>query len=352
MAKPPIRRCRFLGGLTSLAVPAAEMARLQQSHDAPNSATPSQLSADFDCAFAPNATKIADDRFQLDFQGKSEYMFLFRLTGVKGKTIRVDIKGVPVFKWSTLNPVYRYANDGLPELPGMPSDDAKLTDVAATKANNGALLPDTTGQAWHFIPSVWSDGGSAVLSFTQEFDQDSVLVAMKVPFTLDTEAALIAETKQDATAQVVDIGKTPEGRMLHLIKLSSGGAEGEKTHPAILFYAREHADENDSSWLVAGALRRLLKNDTLAQDLRSRFTFMFIPILDMDAAAHSQHENIISSFTAQNFTSESVAYAKFFDAWFKKGNRLELVFDYHNVESAEHDHLECPLVAAGRFAIL
>ena len=84
----------------------------------------------------------------------------------------------------------------------------------------------------------------------------------------------------------------------------------------ILFYAaREHADEHDSSWVVAGALERVIADDVLAKDLRGRFTFLFIPILDMDAATkwHSARIVIATAFDAQDdATPESIAYARYF----------------------------------------
>ncbi len=144
-------------------------------------------------------------------------------------------------------------------------------------------------------------------------------------------------------AQVIDIGKTPEGRTLHVVKLSSGGEQGEKDHPCILMYAREHADEHDSSWLVAGALKWLLADGDGAQDLRSKFTFMFIPILDMDLAAKSGHENVIRTFLPKHTTLVSILYGEFFENWMQKGNPIDIVFNFHNMESAEGENLVPPL---------
>ena len=70
------------------------------------------------------------------------------------------------------------------------------------KARNGALLPDTTGQAWHFVPEVWA-GGGGTLSFVQTFDKDEVTVAMKTPFTLEDEKALCVEAAKCPDAKVI-----------------------------------------------------------------------------------------------------------------------------------------------------
>jgi hypothetical protein len=138
---------------------------------------------------------------------------------------------------------------------------------------------------------------------------------------------------------VIDIGKTPGGRTLHVIKVSTGGEEGEKSHPCVLMYAREHADEHDSSWLVTGALRRVIATDEVAKNLRARVTFLFIPILDMDAAAKCQHQGIILTFRAGTSSEESRSYANFFHAWVAAGKRLDVVLNLHNVESSEGSHM-------------
>ena len=38
----------------------------------------SRLSADFECALAPNAKKLSDTQFVLEMENKYEYMFLFQ----------------------------------------------------------------------------------------------------------------------------------------------------------------------------------------------------------------------------------------------------------------------------------
>jgi hypothetical protein len=270
----------------------------------------SKLSADFECALAPNAKKISDTHYVLDMENKYEYMFLFKLSGVAGKTVRIDCKNVPLDKWRTLNPVYRYANDGLPNFPPLLPDDYKLSDAKTTRARNGPLLPDTTGQAWHFIPEVWA-GAGGMLSFVQTYEKDEVTVAMKVPFTLEDEKALCEEAAKHPDVKVIDIGKTPEGRTLHVIKMSAGGEEGERTKPCILMYAREHADEHDSSWAVAGALRRAMQLNQMTESVRG-FTLLFIPILDADGAANSLHENITSTFSSTGASAQSNLYGAFF----------------------------------------
>jgi hypothetical protein len=207
-------------------------------------------------------------------------------------------------------------------------------------------MPAEAGMGWRYIPEAWAVNGST-MSFVHTYEEDEVKVAMRVPFTLSDEAALMAEARRAKAAgvgvEVAEVGKSVEGRALHVVKVSSGGDEGERTHTCILMYAREHADEPDSSWAVTGALRRLLADDTVAQELRSHCTFLFIPIFDLDSAAISRHEGFLTGFNSTTSTPESNAYGKFFHTWMQKGKRLDVVYDFHNVESNEGDHFLPPL---------
>lgn len=50
------------------------------------------------------------------------------------------------------------------------------------------------------------------------------------------------------------------------------------------------------------------------------------------------------SFVTGDQTPESVAYANWFQRWINQGNRLDLVFDIHNVQSLELGHVACALM--------
>lgn len=261
-------------------------------------------------------------------------MFLFRLTGVKGKSVRVDLKGVALRKWLTLNPVYRYERDAarIPKWREAPP----LTGTG-TPSHNGPILPDTSEESWHFVSDVWAERNTT-LSFIQHFDDDRVQVAMKVPFTPSDGDALAEELKPQAGVQVIEVGRSNEGRALRVIKVSSG-EDAERTRPCIVLYAREHSDEQDSSWAAVGALRMLASESEEAAELRRNFTFLVIPILDPDGAAHNTHETMTFSFQWNNFTADSLCYGRFFKNWISSGKRLDVVFNLHNVESAENRHL-------------
>jgi hypothetical protein len=164
-------------------------------------------------------------------------------------------------------------------------------------------------------------------------------VALRVPYTLEYQQRYLASLPKQKGLDIITIGHSAEGRPLTLIKIGRGDEQAEKENPCILMYAREHCDEPDSSWAVQGALRFLISNTPEAEQIRQKFTFLLIPMLDPDGWARGVHEGIWQSFGIGSARSlESASYL----AWLKNiGGRVRLVFDLHNPEPNRWQHIMC-----------
>ena len=308
----------------------------------------------FECSTPLDIKKISPTHYAVTITTDSELKnwFMFKVVGVKGKTVRIDIQEAPLGKWWSLNPVYSYVSS-LDDL-----DSFSTTPVAnpknPQKAHNGPLLPDTSGQKWHYMPNVWTEqagwtGASGAmktpagqLCMVHTFDEDSAFVAMRVPYTVKYNEAYLASIKDRPGVQVIEVGKSKERRPLQVVRIGNGDP---KTVPCILMYAREHGSEHDSSWAVQGAIDWLTSNEPEAQALRSQTTFLAIPMLDPDAAVAAKYEMITQRFVYDGQEGrEARAYASFFKKWVTAGNRLDLTLNLHNVESAEGSHIFCPVV--------
>jgi hypothetical protein len=266
---------------------------------------------------------------------------------VAGKTVRIDVGGAPEHirdKWGSLNPVYGNA-DSLDDPATFAS--APLADqIQCTPAFNGPLLPDTRGQEWHYISDVWRNGYDT-FSFVQRFEADRAYVAMRVPYTPAYNERFLSDLQlRNSGASVLKVGKSKESRPLRMVKIVAPSEGAAARNPCVVIYAREHGNEQDSSWAAEGAIQFLLSESPDAREIRNRFTFLIIPILDPDGAAWGSYENMIQSFAIGQETPESIAYGRFFKQWVDDGNRLDLVLDLHNIESAEQPHLSCPTFSA------
>jgi len=312
----------------------------------------------FDCAPREvTVNKIDDTHFQLRFPsgGRDKVgWFMFRIENVPadGVDLRIDLANVPIGKWKTLNPVYTYADD-LADLKNFVSvlPQVKRDPI---KAGNGPLLPDDSGQHWKWIANVEVDEANKTLILRQRFLGDT-WVAMRPPFTpdyMDTLAldlerhpnvtvhtlypnyTLSLEDKTNQGLQEKFRRKTP-ARRPYVVQI--GNAHQRK--PCILLYAREHADEHDTSWVAEGAIRFLLSNHPKAREARTRAVFLIVPLLDPEGAVHSIYSRITHNFIGAYIkTSETLAYAEFFHEWVNAGNRLDICFNLHNVESKEAAH--------------
>jgi hypothetical protein len=330
-------------------VPTLEQER-QQNEAAAQAVTPAtqiQITSDFECGTPVIAQQLSPTHvaLSLSVSGYSGFCdwFMFRMTGVAGKTIRVDLTGDGILldKWSTLNPVYCYA-DGL-DNPDLFTSSAAPPLAKSEEAWNGPVLPATDGQQWHFISNVWREKAD-VFSFVQRFDSDSAYVAMRVPFTPRYNEQYLRRLSANQFVKVIEVGRSRENRPLLLAEIGSGLLTDEQNKPCVLVYAREHADEPDGSWVAQGIIEYLLKDGSHGASLRNQCTFLVIPLLDPDAASENMHEGMIATFFNGRASAESIAYANWFQAWADAGKRLDLVVDLHNVQSAESPNVACATV--------
>jgi hypothetical protein len=267
--------------------------------------------------------------------------FMFRVNGAAGKTIRIDLtgQGVLMDKWATLNPMVSYVSD-LNDPQSYISADIPVEE--AMTAWNGTALPSTTGQKWQYVSNVWRERPNA-LSLVLNFESDSAIVAMRVPYTPRYNERYLKQLASNPLVKIIEVGRSTEGRPLLLAKIG-GGDSAEKTKPCILVYSREHADEQDSSWVSQGIIEHLLAETPQAKTLRDQFTVLVIPMLDPDSAEVGRHVGILSSFAVDHPSQESVAYENWFRAWVSAGKRLDLVYNLHNVQSAESPDLACAMI--------
>ncbi len=303
-----------------------------------------KIDAKFDCGTIYAGKKLTPTHFHIDFNSQEVYMFYFRITGVAGKTVRIDLKTLNptnLAKMQTLNPVVSedLAPDEMPTIGSEVPFTAKTTTV-----DNGGVgsiqLPDTGSQSWHFIDDVWVDQENKTLSFVHTFTKDTALVAMKYPYSPGLNEKYFEQWAKSPHAKAITLGASPfKQRPLQLIRITDIPEGREGNHPSVVIYGREHANEHDPSWACKGAIDFLLGDSPEAAKLRQQVIFHIIPVLDVDAAIENNHIGIIQSFSKRaHFAKENLLYAEYFQQWVDSGGSLDLVLNLHNVESAEQSY--------------
>ncbi len=304
-----------------------------------------RVTAGFDYSPNKRVERIAPDHFAVHIGRGFCNWFMFRIEGAKGRTLTIDLSNAPIRKWKTLNPVYSYVED-IGALDSFAVERPRAPEKPR-RAANGPLIPDTSGQKWHFVEDVKVEG--TTLRLRQRFEEDRAWLAMKYPYTCDYNESFLDRLAKlrSSSVKVMEIGRSKEGRPIRLVKIGRGG---EDRKPCVLLYAREHPTEHDTSWVAEGAILFLLSNTREARAIRERFTFLVIPVLDPDGAVRSRYRNIIATFADGIATPESLAVSEWFKEWADGNRRLDLVFALHNVESNESPHLASPMMepASGR----
>mmetsp|Transcript_129640 Transcript_129640/g.415767 ORF Transcript_129640/g.415767 Transcript_129640/m.415767 type:complete len:816 (+) Transcript_129640:54-2501(+) len=88
---------------------------------------------------------------------------------------------------------------------------------------------------------------------------------------------------------VSDLGPTPGGRPLLMLTITdfevAQATEGPDVRPHIVISARVHPGEVPASFMMRGALELLLSDAEEARDLRRRFVFVALPMLNPDGVA-------------------------------------------------------------------
>jgi hypothetical protein len=340
---PPEIATASLGKTAHLYKPAPplEVERKQAEASLDPAADTVKIVTGFECSTPLEIEKISPTHFAVKITTDSTLRnwFMFRVEGAKGKTVRIDIKDAPLNKWWSLNPVWSsLASIDDPATFHKVTSDKKYP---AMQAYNGPLLPDTSAQNWHYISDVWSTDQqpdkTGTYCFVRTYETDGEYLAMRPPYTPKYNEAYLKSLEDRPGVKVIEVGKSKQGRPLQIVQIGEGDP---KKAPCVVIYAREHANEQDSSWAVWGAIEHVLQDSERANALRKSFTFLFIPLLDTDGAAASKYEVITQDFVYTGRSGpESLAFAAFFKKWVDDKNRLDIIFNLHNVESSESGHI-------------
>jgi len=289
----------------------------------------------------------------------------FSMSGIADGTIDADVK-----KWRGLRPVMTYADptsyssyewftrdDQGRWVSGDPlkADEARFAGTGEVPDQN--MVPAEVAeqflsadrcywQPWQDITDIEVLENVNIFRLRASFALPATTVAMRVPYTYTYHQALLRKIEDAQLSGVtIDIaGKSREGRELSVIRLESLDAPEKSGRPTILAYAREHATEPDTSWVVAGMLHWLISADPAARAARRQYNWLLIPLLDPDRAVHSVYSDGCNFLTTGNPGPEVLEYARYCAKWVDTGHRIEAAVNLHNVECADGQHVFVPLV--------
>ena len=202
---------------------------------------------------------------------------------------------------------------------------------------------------WQHFPAMeWDDQKKeATLKFRSE--QDRIWIAHIPPYTHARLLRLLEQLGRAAWVRLEVIGKTVQGRDLHLVTVTNFDKpdEGKKT---VWLQARQHAWEAGTSYVMEGALRFIASDDPQARELRDRVVFKFTPMMDPDGCATGKVRFNAHGYDVNRHWDEVDLRHKQFlermpEIWYVKkailgyadsGRKIDLMLNLHNTETSEY----------------
>lgn len=141
------------------------------------------------------------------------------------------------------------------------------------------------GKTWrHFSAMDWDDKvKEATLKIRPE--SNTLWVAHIAPYTHSDLLRLLDELGRSPHARVAVIGKTVQGRDLHLVTVTDSSVPDD-AKKVVWLQARQHAWETGTSYVMEGALGFVTSDDARACELRRRVVFKFTPMMDPDGCVN------------------------------------------------------------------
>ncbi len=292
---------------------------------------PITFAKDFEGASLGKIEKLGDTRFRVHVQGQSDARgrnrqaswHYFRMDGVQGREITLTF------------------TDYVGEYNDKPGACPMNADTAPVFSHDN--------QEWrHFAGMVWDDQKKeATLTFRPE--RDSIWIAHQPPYTHRRLLDLLAELNRSPHVLVEVIGKSVQGRDLHLVTVTNPDIPDEKKK-TVWLQARQHAWESGTSHVMDGALRFVASDDAEARALRDRVVFKFTPMVDPDGAANGTVRFNVHGYDVNRHGQEidlrhKEILGRMPESWYVKkalqssldsGHGVALMVNMHNTESGEY----------------
>lgn len=223
------------------------------------------VTADFEGGSVGKVEQVSATHFRCGVAGQADQenrnrqasWYFFRLDGAKGKEI--------TFTLTDLRGEYNYKPGGLcvrDDTPPVVSAD---------------------GKTWrHLGERIAMEKDEATFRVTPE--SDTLWIAHIEPYPASRLDQFLAEIHGAPPLKDEVIGKTVEGRDLHLLTITELHAETSAPPPTVWLMCRQHAWETGTSFVGEGAIRFLLSDE--AAPLRKTLVFKILPMMDPDGCAH------------------------------------------------------------------
>ena len=293
-------------------------------------AAPITFHKDFDGGSLAKVEQVASNHVLCHVEGQSDERgrnrqatwYYFRIDGARGRDLTLTLT----------NLVGEY-NDK----PGAVSMSADTIPVFSHD-----------GEHWQHFPAMEWNAATKTATLRCRAERESLWIAHVPPYPVKRLEALLSEIKRSPHVHATEIGRSVEGRPLHLISVTESNrpAAGRKT---VWLMARQHPWEAPTSFVMEGALRFITSGDPAARRLREQVNFQFVPMMGVDGVVHgkvrfnSNGYDVNRHWNDDDWRSEEFR-KRMQEIWSVKktifehldaGGRIDLLVNLHNTETTE-----------------
>jgi hypothetical protein len=205
------------------------------------------------------------------------------------------------------------------------------------------------GEHWQHFPSMVWDESSKEATITIRPATDRIWIAHIPPYTHSRLLRTLDQIGRRPTARVEVIGKTVQGRELHLVTVTNF-EKPDQDKRTVWLQARQHAWEAATSYVMEGALEFITSDEPIARELRDKVVFFFTPMVDPDGCASGAVRFNVNGYDVNRHWDEVDLRTKSHidrmpEIWYVKkailgivdsGRHIDLFLNLHNTESAEY----------------
>ncbi len=191
------------------------------------------------------------------------------------------------------------------------------------------------GKKWRHIPTEWIDASEGLqLKMKVHMDSDSLYLARVEPYRLSDLHNLLSRIQGNDRIQITPIGKSVEGRELHIIRVGDENAQHR-----IFIRGRVHPWEPGGNWVIEGLIEALLQETKEVKTFLENYCLYILPMANIDGVANGVTRfNMNGLDLNRNLTTpanpvlapENLAMQLWLEGMIKKDMKPDLAIDFHN----------------------
>ena len=245
-----------------------------------------------------------------DMLGNQFYWFYFKISNVKGKTIR--------FEFNNMAGTYR----------GRPH-----------RIMTGICKPVISydNNSWDRIMNTHFYAGPNIFTFKHAFEENEAWIAYAHPYPKSRGDELIRDL-ESRSADIEVIGQSNEGNNIHMLTLPAD-AEYSPDKKVILIMALQHSGEDCGGYFAEGMIKELMENDKYSD----KYICKIIPMMNPDGLyfgvsrynynmedLNSEWDDDLTDTANLPVEPEVLAVKNWEKDWSALGGKIDLWVDIHS----------------------